>query len=405
MASSAPYKRSLVLAWVGVLILAAYACDGEDIANNRGSGVDKIAFLSCCEPKTALHVMNSDGTERIELSDDLSGLPFPLWSPDGSRIAYTRFLLAEKLDDSAKSVWVATIGGSQDMKVSGEGHAGDPTWSPDGRKLAFIRTEVPLAGQVFGEIYTVNADGSDLKRLTELDREAGKADMLPIWSPDGSKIAHLHGEGGRISLRVMNSDGSDPQDIFDEPINEHLPMIWSPDSKRIVVYAGREYSNDLVIVSADGSGSVSLTEDGTGGGYASWSPDGDQIAYTSIEGLFIADADGQRQVSRIRSEGPDGPSPELPIWSPDGERIAIVMGLGLDDHEIKIIDVEGAGGVTIETDTTKTPTISWSPDGRRLAFDDEVDGEGEIFVVNADGTGPRNLTNSPSSEHEPIWSR
>jgi Tol biopolymer transport system component len=70
-----------------------------------------------------------------------------------------------------------------------------------------------------------------------------------------------------------------------------------------------------------------------------------------------------------------------------------------------VIDVDGNKEVTIPSDKEITPIISWSPDGSRLTFDEQVNGEGEIFVVNADGTGLTNLTNSPTSEHEPIWSR
>jgi Tol biopolymer transport system component len=303
-------------------------------------------------------------------------------------------------------VWVVAVDGSQDVKVSGDGHAGDPTWSADGERLAFIRTEVPISGPVFGEIYTVNADGSDLKRLTEIDREAGKADMLPIWSPDGSMIAHLHAENRQVSLRVMRADGSDAKDIFtgEQRINEYFPMIWSPDSKLIALYVGEQHSNDLVIVKADGSGRFELTSDGTAG-YSSWSPHGERIAYTSQAGMFVADADGERRVSRVRSARSEESWPTLPVWSPDGKRIAFVWEIGLESHEIRVIDVDGNKEVTIPSDKEITPIISWSPDGSRLTFDEQVNGEGEIFVVNADGTGLTNLTNSPTSEHEPIWSR
>ena len=92
-----------------------------------------------------------------------------------------------------------------------------------------------------------------------------------------------------------------------------------------------------------------------------------------------------------------------PVWSPDGRTIAFTQGDG--DLEVFVVNVDGSGLRNL-TDNERIQDTNpvWSPDGRAIAFLTDRDGNGEIYVMNADGGGERNLTNSASDDCCDAWS-
>ena len=109
------------------------------------------------------------------------------------------------------------------------GTGGDSSWSPDGSKVAFTRARDPEEGPY--EIWAVNADGSGLARLT---RHRGFS-IAPAWSPDGRKIVYATNAGGRdhTGLYVMNSDGSGKRRLTSSRTRDHTDPSWSPDGNTI----------------------------------------------------------------------------------------------------------------------------------------------------------------------------
>ena len=140
------------------------------------------------------------------------------------------------------------------------------------------------------------------------------------------------------------------------------------------------------------------------------SPDGLHLAFVvanDAEGtgdIFVVDRDGtgRRQLTT---------APELddsPAWSPDGSRIAFRSYRGGHDGEIWVMNADGTGAVNL-TPTTGTAIIdnrrpSWSPDGRAIVFASTLGGEWGIWTMGADGGGKRQLTNTPALDAEPAWS-
>jgi len=136
-------------------------------------------------------IMNADGTNQSCLADGLD----PEWSPDGTRIAFRRDLPGPNAE-----VFVMNPDGSEQTNLTNNpAWDGVPSWSPDGMKIAFASERDGL-----GEIYVMNADGSGVTRLT--DDPAG--DTGPAWSPDGTKIAFGSNRDGNWDIYVMNVDGS-----------------------------------------------------------------------------------------------------------------------------------------------------------------------------------------------------
>ncbi len=139
----------------------------------------------------------------------------------------------------------------------------------------------------------------------------------------------------------------------------------------------------------------------TGGNYnvlgygesATWSPDGQRLAYEWLGNLITQNGDGSGDQT-ISNEG------YLPAWSPDGQRIAYQKL----DEEIHVINADGSGDVTLTSNAASDNAPAWSPDGSKIAFASERDGNFEIYTMNPDGSNQTRLTTNPGFDYAPNWS-
>jgi TolB protein len=281
-----------------------------------------------------------------------------------------------------------------------------PDWSLDGRKFVFAkrveRRGAPCRPVVRcnDEINAINADGTGLQRLTH----NAVPDGHPVWSPDGRRIAfgRWH-DGPAWNIYVMNADGSDQRKLTSTPRRQGEPA-WSPDGQKIAFTApaGHLGAADVFVINADGSGLQNVTNTVTTSFDFAWSPDGRQIAYIEFHHpglgglLYVVNADGtgKRRVTR-----PLAVDLGVPSWSPDGRTLAFTGGGIYTVH---------ADGTELRKLTGPAYGPTWSPDGRQIAFiserDDLAHHASDVFVMNADGSGQRNLTHTPNvSEYTPSW--
>lgn len=277
-----------------------------------------------------------------------------------------------------------------------------PVWSPDGTRLAFsgyLDIYPELSGANY-DVYVVNADGTGRLNLTTDEEDIGRAASQhgPAWSPDGTTIAFLD-DGGRgneqgdVDIYSMKPDGSELIQLTDTPEPEG-PVAWSPDGTRIAFQCWRY---DLCVMNPDGTGRVNLTDDEAHDGVPAWAPDGGEIA-------FVSDRGGNKGIHAV---GPDGTGLRLiadlqgsevdPVWSSDGSMIAVqVWRKGTWD--VAVVGADGAvllDRVTADRDES-SPT--WSPDGAFIAFfasrksSGDNSGTYDVYVMRADGSGERRLT-------------
>ncbi len=270
-----------------------------------------IAFM--CQPDTNpdICVMNPDGTGMTNLTNHPSADLSPVWSPDGSQIAFTSDRDSDwDLGVSNVEVYVMNADGSGLTNLTGSpGHDGSPAWSPDGSQIAFSSDR---AGT--GDIYVMNADGSGVTRLTNDPADEAWLD----WSPDGTQIAFTREWQGSQEVYVMNADGSGQANLTNNEPAFDLKPSWSPDGSRIVFETDRDGNDnyEVYVMNADGSGVSSLTASPGNDGSPVWSPDGSQVAFVSYRDgdsdIYVMNADGSSQTNITNNSTFSGE----PDWQP-----------------------------------------------------------------------------------------
>lgn len=214
---------------------------------------------------------------------------------------------------------------------------------------------------------------------------ADKEDSQPTLSPDGSQLLFKRlGKYGQLSgIALASADGSSVA-LRTTSEADHAPS-WSPDSKRIAFARSVTGSDTLIVMNVDGSNAQQLASMARIDGIA-WSPDGTRIAMSGdaggdTPGVYVVAADGSSAAARLVAMSASAISPSA--WSPDGNRIAFGYSW--------IVNADGTGLVQIPRQVAKSPA-AWSPDGSELAFIDCPNFACAIYVMKADGTNLRQLT-------------
>lgn len=247
-------------------------------------------------------IMNSDGSDPLQLTSDAALDTHPAWSPDGTRIAFNR----EGADPAGPQISVMNADGTGVTPITvGPPSSLSPSWSPDGSKIAFIRD---------GDVWTIAPAGGEATNHTS---NAAPTFANPDWSPDGSRIAAegLVAGSPNPDIYVFNSDGTGLVNLTNSAGFGDLWPSWAPDGSQIAFQrTDPEDDDEIFVMNSDGSGQVNLTDDDVFDGQPSWGvptptvPVETEVTISFDDGVFRGDVDasgdaaGASLVPRQRAE-------------------------------------------------------------------------------------------------------
>ena len=279
-------------------------------------------------------------------ADYVSGVP----SPDGSLIAF----IAD--GSTIDNLYVMKADGTGERRLTHDG-ATLPRWVGNPARISFAGT-----GKDSGRVFVVNADGSGRRMVAEVEGRN------PVLSPDGRRIAFLRGPWRQAEIWVSSVDSSNARRVAGgwEPFRRSWSSAWNP----------------------------------------AWSPDGARLAYTYGDSTRLTQIHVVKVVGSVRDSAVTDTlefrlAAQMPAWSPDGRRLAVqstsdhvkgirIRVIDMSTREFRILDMPVPKDVPVESVRDEVP--AWFPDGRRIAFQSNRGRDVDIWIVNDDGTEPRQVT-------------
>ena len=288
-----------------------------------------------------------------------------------------------------------TAAGAQVMQAGGT----RPAPSPDGQRIAFSAAR---EGGMW-DVYVVKSDGSDERRVTHFDEKNFTNLAPPAWVGRQVLVQRRVGDTTRVIMFDVNGAPIVPERAIMVPADAKQ-MRFSPDGKRMVFVHGNPRAPRLAVVNTDGSERREIGDTTKGAAQPAWSPDGRLIAFTMLGGSAHAalsgvgvDGSGLRTLAQFDTA--DG-APIWSSWSPDGGTIAVQAGkynpkqIEESTAHIWIVDAASGRATKLGPHVARylDETPAWMPDGRHLVFQSNRSGLLQIWTMNADGTGARQLT-------------
>jgi TolB protein len=262
------------------------------------------------------------------------------------------------------------------------------------------------------QIHVMNADGTGERALTN----DGYEHFYPSWSPDGSQILFQRTKAepfGRFrpadytpgpydhlgrGIFVMNEDGSGKRKLTDLPAND---PVWSPDGMHVAFSRGQ----DVFVMNADGTGERRLTDGPASDGNPTWSPDGTQIAFVRgsgyVQDIYAVRSDGTNLMPLTKKPREYVEILWLGIeWSPVGSEIAFVAAPNVLDADIYVVSADGSGQRRLTERQAPVGDLEWAPDGSGIAFS----AAGGLLFIGADGNDLRTVAASSAGAFPFSWS-
>src|SRR5688572_1632163 len=263
------------------------------------------------------------------------------------------------------------------------------------------------------ELYVMNPDGTAQTRVTN----NAFADYFPVISPDGTKIAFESDRNGNRDIYVIDPDGTNEQRLTNVS-GVDLHPAWSPDGRHIAWSSDQNGNRDIYVMDADGSNQRRVTIHPAPDLHPVYSPDGTKF-------VFASERDGDREIYTIGSDalesesdvdcGSNPPCGTVPTrltdnrafdsfgaWSPDGTKIVFHSNRD-GNFEIYIMGIHGENQTNLTRSATEDIFPNWSPDGTKIVFESLRGGNRDVYVMNANGTNQTRLTTDAAQDLIPAW--
>ena len=249
------------------------------------------------------------------------------------------------------------------------------------------------------EVYTIMANGSGLRRLTETEALEGG----PRWSPDGGRIAFHSNRDGNLEIYTMDDQGGDVRRLTEHPAADFSPT-WSPDGTRMAFVSERDGNPEIYVMNADGSHVQRLTNNPAADLMPAWSPDGKQIVFVSDRGgaqeLYLMDANGGNVAQFSTFFGSFG---WFPAWKPDGTQLSFAVGSTSAVNYYRTPLPAAPYQLSNDGIAPTRSQSAWSPDGNYLALMSTQTGVSDLYVFDITRERWFKLTEDPHEDYDPDW--
>lgn len=371
---------------------------GEEVAPSFSPDGSQIAFAWRSDSSKGFDLyVKTVGSERmLRLTDHPSIHLSPAWSPDGTEIAFSRS------SDQASGIFMVPALGGPERKLADAVFWYEPlmqiSWSPDGKSLAFWSSAESIS-QVFLLPLATLHPTLLTSSLHCWDRGA------PAFSPDGKNLAVVCTSSVAVyAIYIVSLSGAAPRSLV-SVMGYPRGLAWSEDGRRII------FSND----SGDGGELWQVTVDGT----LTRLPFGEEATSPAIakRGTRLAYVHGSKTINIWRVDlrpAPRESSPtrlvfsthiqRVPQYSPDGTKIVFESNRS-GSHEIWLVDADGNNPVQLTSfNGPQTGAPSWCSDGHRIAFDSRASGLSAIYEEDINERFPRQVSSNVQNLALPTWS-
>lgn len=267
------------------------------LTGTKGAFNSKITYTAPTKKGKSIFVMDFDGANNYQITQDKTLSLGSKFSPDGSKLAFTSYA------SGRPEIYMAKLGGGIKQLTNNRATNITPAFSPDGSTIIFSSS---LQGEP--NIWLMNLAGKALTRLTNTTG----VDISPVYSPDGSRIVFSSERAGKLHVFTMSANGGEPTRLtFVGRFND--TPVWSPDGQKIAFCAQDEGAFDIFTMNADGSLIQRLTAGEGNNTHPSWSADGRYLTFASTrsgESIYVMRYDGENATRVSKGGG------QLPWWGP-----------------------------------------------------------------------------------------
>ena len=313
--------------------------------------------------------------------------------------------------DGSNALFVVNPDGSNQQQLTADLIIDQAVWSPDGKYIAAQVRFGALSSIIRVEVGPDNKAVGDALRLTA---DEDKDSVLPQWSPDGTKITYQSKSGSdNFQVFVMNADGSDKKRVTDgKGLTKH--PVWSPDGKMIAYVGsdGTSVSSELYVIDSSGGAARAVTSNGSVKVYPLWTNDGKSLVFAQGSG------DRDQSIAVVSLEGGEprtlveaGSIKGLQM-SPTEDKLVYYQVIYPTETtqggtDVFVVPLEGGSPTLITPMGANDYWADWSPDGKKLTWVTSVSTEtgpqNKILVANADGSDQRVITTGAGADYQPLW--